>query len=74
MQIFDFENHFRRVERAKPEELNSLREELHTYLNGPIEEQAERQAAFNAFLRRQTEQGEVALQTIRDLLAQAVEA
>ncbi|MBO0936746.1 hypothetical protein J2I47_09345 [Fibrella sp. HMF5335] len=71
---FDFEAHFRRLEHANGEELVTLEQQLHTYLNESVEDAPTRKLAFNTFLGKQIDKGHISLETIRELLAQAVEA
>ena len=70
---FDFEAHFRRLEHASGDELVVLEQQLHDYLNEPVEDATAQKLAFNTFLEKQIDKGHISLETIRELLAQAVE-
>ena len=68
MVIFDFDGHFRRMERAEDEEFAAFQQELHDYLNGPVDEKDERIAAWRQALARLRQRSETELALVRELI------
>lgn len=68
MEAFDFDGHFRRMERAGDEEFADLQQELHDYLKGPVDKHDERIAAWKQALARLRQRSETELALINQLI------
>lgn len=68
MKTFDFDRHFRRMERADENELASLQQELHTYLNESPEEAPERKTVWQQAIARLQERSMDELALFRQLM------
>ena len=68
MEAFDFDGHFRRMDRAGDEELAALQQEVHDYLNGSVDEQDERRAAWKLALARLRQRSETELALMKELI------
>lgn len=68
MEALDFDNYFRRMERAGDDEFAALRQELHNYLFGSVDEQEERKAAWKQALARLRQRSETELALMKELI------
>ena len=72
MNAFDFDDYYKRLESAAEGDVETIRDELRTYLNeGTAEQLQQRLAEFNAYLRQSGERLDAEIAFVQELLLTA---